>query len=59
MLKEWRVFRKCTDAPLYAWHGPGDFETWRKFVTLLGFVPTGQDITCNNGAVRPIYISKV
>jgi hypothetical protein len=57
--REWVIFRQSVTAPLFAWHGPGPFDKWLRFISCLGFRPTGSHITCNNGEVRQIYISEV
>lgn len=56
--REWKLFRTCVTAPLIAW-GEDDDEKWEHFVTSLGFKPLGQDVVCNNGACRRIFIHLV
>jgi hypothetical protein len=36
-----------------------DDPKWRKFVTLVGFRPTGQQVLCHDGIERPLYIHTV
>lgn len=60
VLREWKLFRKCVTAPLYAaYFQDGDMELWKHFVGLLGFKPTGFTIPLNNGVQRPLYIHTV
>ena len=60
ILAEWKVFRQCVTAPIYAgYFTDGDIETWKKFVGLLGFKPTSFTIPLNNGVERPLYIHTV
>lgn len=59
VLREWKVFRHCVTAPLYAYRDGGDFDKWFRFVSLLGFRPTGLFITCNNGERRQLFIHSV
>ena len=55
ILFEWKVFRSVVPFPLYA-SGEDDDRKWRRFVTLLGFVPH-TSVLCNDGQHRSIYIS--
>ena len=57
ILKEWRVLRQCVTAPLFACPELDD-ERWRKFVSMLGFKPL-QQVICNNGATRPLFIHSI
>lgn len=60
VLREWRAFRQCVPAPLYAISNhDGDEKTWVHFVSSLGFKPTGLKVLCNNGAERQLFISTV
>jgi hypothetical protein len=59
VLREWSAFRQCVPAPLYAMRDDGDVNKWTNFVSRLGFKPTGRSIRCNNGALRPLFISTV
>lgn len=59
VLHEWECFRKCVKAPLYAMCDDGDPDKWERFVSRLGFKPTGINIICNNGAKRQLFISTV
>ena len=56
-LRDWRLFRKHVTAPLFACPKEAD-EKWRKFVTLTGFRPL-QDILCEDGETRPLYIHTI
>lgn len=58
ILIEWRAFRTVVTAPLFAFAEQEDAK-WKGFVSLLGFKPTAQEIVCNNGAKRQLYISVV
>lgn len=55
ILTEWRVFRQCVTAPIFACPEVGDAK-WVKFVTALGFRPL-QEVICNNGEQRPLFIN--
>jgi hypothetical protein len=50
----WATFRRNVTAPIFACPEIDD-QRWVKFVTALGFKPL-QQIICNNGEVRPLYI---
>jgi hypothetical protein len=52
---QWRVLRQFVTTPLFAVPKDDDAR-WHKFVSMLGFKPLHQ-VTCNNGAQRPIYVS--
>ena len=54
MLRHWRVLRSFVTAPIFV-SPQDDDEKWVKFVTLMGFKPF-QQILCNDGASRPLYI---
>ena len=56
VLRDWSIFRKCCAAPLFAYAGTNDVETWVKFVSRLGFEPTDGEIVCSNGAKRRLYL---
>jgi hypothetical protein len=55
VLREWKSFRSVVRVPLFAHNGEGDENTWKHFVSLLGFVDTGDTITFN-GAPRALFI---
>lgn len=55
---EWKVFRQCVRAPLFAVPKHND-EKWHKFVTALGFKPLLDDVPCVNGERRPLYLHTV
>lgn len=57
MLHEWRVFRQCITAPVFACPEVDDAR-WVKFVSAMGFKPL-QQVICNNGASRPLFIHTV
>jgi len=54
LIREFRTFRSICNAPLFACPEVAD-EKWVKFVSLLGFKPL-QDVICNNGELRPLFI---
>lgn len=58
-LADWRLFRQCVTAPIYAVAGEDDGPKWHAFVSLFGFTPTGTHISLNNGERRQLYLSKV
>lgn len=55
-LREWRTFRTVVKMPIFAHNGDGEMETWKHFVTSIGFVDTGDTLTFANGTVRPLFI---
>jgi hypothetical protein len=52
---EWRTFRACVSAPLFAVAEEDDAK-WERFVARLGFKPF-QEVICNNGVPRRLFIS--
>lgn len=58
IFQEWKVFRQCVTAPLFAVPEEAD-EKWHKFVTALGFKPLLDGVPCENGDIRPVYIHTV
>ena len=54
---EWRKFRAGCTQDIYATPQYDDVAKWVKFVSLFGFVPLSR-VLCNDGAYRPIYISR-
>ena len=56
LLQDWAVFRTTVDHPLYA-YSPVEDRKWVRFVSHLGFRPTGESILCNNGERRQLYLS--
>jgi hypothetical protein len=54
--KEWKLFRQLTDVPVFA-YSEDPSEKFHAFVTMFGFKPTGQEIVCNNGERRRLYVS--
>jgi hypothetical protein len=50
----WTTFRSCVTLPVFACPEVDD-QRWVKFVTAFGFKPF-QQVICNNGARRPLYI---
>lgn len=54
LMREWKLFRQCVRAPIFACPKEHDAR-WVKFVTALGFEYLTETI-CNNGAQRPLYI---
>lgn len=59
VLREWQTFRTVVRGPIYAIRDDGSHDKWVRFITHLGFKPTDLSITCNNGAVRQLFISTV
>jgi hypothetical protein len=57
LIREFKTFRTVCRAPLYACPEVADAK-WVKFVSLLGFKPL-QDVICNNGAQRPLFIHSI
>ena len=57
-VRDWALFRTHITAPLYATPMVDD-PKWRKFVSLVGFRPTGQQVLCHDGIERPLYIHTV
>lgn len=58
VFNEWKAFRTCVKAPLYAVCDDGDAAKWERFVSRLGFRPMGIEVDCNNGERRPLFISE-
>jgi len=54
-LAEWRAFRACVDAPIFA-IGEVDDKKFERFVTHLGFV-FDRDVVCINGHKRRMFRS--
>jgi hypothetical protein len=54
LLAQWRVFRQCVTAPVFAL-GEVDDEKWARFVSLLGFRFL-RKVNCINGASRRLFI---
>lgn len=55
ILADWRAFRACVSAPLFA-IGEEDDAKWRRFVSHLGFEPA-LEVVCNNDVRRLMYRS--
>jgi hypothetical protein len=55
LLQDWRIFRKCTCAPLFA-HAEYDDDKWARFVTHLGFKPV-TNFQGADGLKRRVFIS--
>jgi len=55
-LRDWRLFRQCVQAPLFAW-GEEQDDKWVRFVTRLGFSPLDSWIVCKNGERRQLYLN--
>lgn len=53
VLAEWRTFRACTYAPIFA-IGEVDDAKWKRFITHLGFEPA-MEVVCVNGQQRRMY----
>jgi hypothetical protein len=53
---EFKTFRQHCAAPLFACPETMD-KKWFKFVSMLGF-QFQQNVTCNNGTTRPLFIHK-
>lgn len=53
ILADWRAFRACVSAPLFA-IGEEDDAKWRRFVSMLGFQPA-LEVVCLNGERRLMY----
>lgn len=53
VLHEWKVFRSCTYAPIFAL-GEVDDDKWKNFVTHLGFT-FDRDVVCLNGERRRMF----
>jgi hypothetical protein len=58
IFREWKLFRECVKCPLYAVPEADDGK-WAKFVTALGFKPLKDEIICENGDRRPLYLHTV
>lgn len=58
VLREWAVFRQTVPGPVYAVCNDGDPHKWERFVSRLGFRPTGIEVDCNNGTRRQLFIAK-
>jgi hypothetical protein len=58
IFRDWKVLRQCVRAPLFAVPKHND-EKWHKFVTALGFRPLMEEVACENGEKRPVYIHTV
>jgi hypothetical protein len=53
--REWKLFRQCVTAPLYALADIDD-DKWERFVTRFGFRFLC-NIVCNNGEQRRLFVS--
>lgn len=53
--REWKVFRQCVTAPLYACADVDD-DKWERFVSRFGF-RFFCNIVCNNGEQRRLFVS--
>ena len=58
ILHDWRLFRQCVTAPLFACAGPGDTDKWERFVSRLGFRFL-RNVICENGEPRRLFIHAV
>jgi hypothetical protein len=56
--RDWDVFRQAVRSPLFATPIEGD-DKWVRFVTLMGWRPTGQHVLCHDGIERPLYIHTI
>lgn len=54
VVRDFRLFREHCRAPLFACTENPDAK-WVKFITMMGY-RFQQNIACNDGAVRPLYI---
>jgi hypothetical protein len=58
--RDWAAFRPTITLPLFALpkHSPDDpgYQKWERFVTLMGWRPTGQQVRCLDGIERPLFI---
>jgi hypothetical protein len=54
---DWLAYRNCHLFPVFAF-GEVDDDKFERFVTHLGFAPFSE-VTCLNGQVRRLFISKV
>lgn len=57
VVREFKLFREHVRAPLFA-SPPADDPKWHKFVSMMGYRPL-QDIVCEDGEMRPLYIHTV
>jgi hypothetical protein len=57
LLANWRVFRQCVTAPIFAL-GEVDDEKWARFVSLLGFRFLRR-VDCINGESRRLFLHLV
>lgn len=55
IMHEWKVFRSCVHAPIFATAEQDDAK-WQSFVELLGFRFL-REVACNNGETRRLFIS--
>jgi hypothetical protein len=55
-LRHWRQFRPTVAANIFASPQVHDAK-WEKFVSAFGFVPLIDAAPCNDGEMRPIWIS--
>lgn len=55
ILRNWKIFRQCVTAPLFAVSELDD-PKWEKFVTRLGFQPVNE-VVCENGERRRLFLN--
>lgn len=55
--RRWYRFRQFVKCPIFASPRQND-ATWEKFIAHIGFRPL-QNILCNDGALRPLYLHTV
>jgi len=56
MIHEFKTFRSCTDAPLFAIEPSPDDAKWHRFVSHLGFRYSSR-VECTDGLTRRCYVS--
>lgn len=53
---DWRSFRACTDATIFAIEPHPDDEKWQRFVAPLGFEHSSR-VECTDGQSRRVFVS--
>lgn len=57
ILRDWRAFRACTDAPLVGIEDTPDDMKWERFVSRLGFKYSNQRIPLTDGSSLRVFVS--